>query len=161
MPRQQRRLFDEEEVATDSRLLVKLVDRLSSRLGETAVLRVSPVADAQPEQAVSVASWTKGGDTGETFSAELARHRPLRLLRSPHPLPVTSVVPDGPPMQMIWHGCSHRVLRQWGPERIETGWWRKADVQRDYYRVEWEDGTHVWAFRERRLGTWFLHGFFD
>ena len=54
-----------------------------------------------------------------------------------------------------------RVVRSWGPERIATGWWRAQDVERDYYRAEWEDGTHVWVYRDQRSGRWFLHGFFD
>ena len=53
------------------------------------------------------------------------------------------------------------MVRCWGPERIATGWWRARDVERDYYRAEWEDGTHAWIFRDRRGGRWFLHGFFE
>ena len=54
-----------------------------------------------------------------------------------------------------------RVVRSWGPERIATGWWRAQDVERDYYRAEWEDGTQVWVYRDQRNGRWFFHGFFD
>jgi protein ImuB len=92
---------------------------------------------------------------------EHARCRPFRLLAVPQPIAVVSVVPDGPPIRMTWRGCDCRVVRCWGPERIATGWWRAPDVQRDYYRAEWEDGTHVWIFRDRRGGRWFLHGFFE
>ena len=62
---------------------------------------------------------------------------------------------------MVWRGQDYPVVRCWGPERIATGWWRARDVQRDYYRAEWEEGTQVWVYRERRTGRWFLHGFFD
>ncbi len=53
------------------------------------------------------------------------------------------------------------MVRSWGPERIATGWWRAQDVERDYYRAEWEDGTQVWVYRDQQNGRWFLHGFFD
>ena len=79
----------------------------------------------------------------------------------PQPIAVSSVVPDGPPVRMVWQGEDRLVARAWGPERIETGWWRAQDVERDYYRAEWEDGTQVWVYRDQRNGRWFLHGFFD
>ena len=77
------------------------------------------------------------------------------------PIDVTSIVPDGPPIRMVWNRQDCLVVRSWGPERIATGWWRAQDVERDYYRAEWEDGTQVWVYRDQRNGRWFLHGFFD
>ena len=71
------------------------------------------------------------------------------------------MVADGPPIRMVWNRQDRPVVRSWGPERIATGWWRAQDVERDYYRVEWEDGTHAWVYRDQRNGRWFLHGFFD
>ena len=65
------------------------------------------------------------------------------------------------PIRMVWQREDCRVVRSWGPERIATGWWRAEDVERDYYRAEWEDGTQVWVYRDQRNGRWFLHGFFD
>jgi protein ImuB len=54
----------------------------------------------------------------------------------------------------------HQVARAWGPERIETGWWRKWPVRRDYYRVETTAGQRFWLFRRLQDGKWFLHGAF-
>jgi protein ImuB len=54
----------------------------------------------------------------------------------------------------------HRVHRAWGPERIETGWWRKGLICRDYFRVETTEGRRFWLFRHAG-GQWYLHGFFD
>ena len=62
---------------------------------------------------------------------------------------------------MVWRGRTIPWSAAWGPERIATGWWRGPDVQRDYYRAEWDEGTHVWIYRDRRTDRWFLHGFFD
>jgi protein ImuB len=93
--------------------------------------------------------------------SDQARCRPSRLLADPQPITVVSVVPDGAPIRVTWRKQDCRVVRSWGPERIATGWWRTPDVQRDYYRAEWEDGTHAWIFRDRRGGRWFLHGFFE
>jgi protein ImuB len=95
------------------------------------------------------------------LTPEQSRGRPLRLLGQPEPIEVTSIVPDGPPIRMVWNRKDCLVVRSWGPERIATGWWRAKDVERDYYRAEWEDGTHVWVYRNQRDGRWFFHGFFD
>lgn len=147
-----------------SRHVDSLVERLSSRLGDDMVLRVEAVADALPECAFQFLPWTRvtPGRTNEPpLTPELWRCRPCRLFSVPQPLMVLSVIPDGPPILMTWLNEDHRVARCWGPERIATGWWRAADARRDYYRVEWEDGTHVWTFRNQRDGQWFLHGFFE
>jgi protein ImuB len=52
------------------------------------------------------------------------------------------------------------VARHWGPERIETGWWRGRTIRRDYYRVEITSGNRFWLFRQLDDDNWFLHGSF-
>ncbi len=86
--------------------------------------------------------------------------RPLKLEPEPIPLEVVSVVPHGPPIQFHWHGQQQRIARAWGPERIETGWWRGRYVQRDYYRVETTTAARFWLFRRLIDEKWFLHGIF-
>jgi protein ImuB len=73
-------------------------------------------------------------------------------------LEVLSIVPDGPPLRFRYRGEDHRVARFWGPERIETGWWRHRPVWRDYYRVETNAGAWFWLFQRRDDGRWRLHG---
>ncbi len=87
--------------------------------------------------------------------------RPLRLLPRPLAAAVTSIAPDGPPLRFQLDGCQHTVARSWGPERIETGWWRGRTVGRDYFRVETAAGSRFWLFRRLRDGKWFLHGLFE
>jgi protein ImuB len=87
--------------------------------------------------------------------------RPLHLETPPAPLQVLSLAPEGPPLQFRWRGDWRRVARAWGPERIQTGWWRGPYVQRDYYRVETTEGARFWLFRRLTDAAWFLHGIFD
>jgi hypothetical protein len=87
--------------------------------------------------------------------------RPLCLKPRPVPIEVISVVPDGPPVRFRWHGGEHVIENSWGPERIETGWWRGPHVKRDYYRVETAAGQRFWLFRQTGTGKWFLHGTFE
>ncbi len=51
--------------------------------------------------------------------------RPIWLADPPVAIAVISVVPDGPPAQFHYAEVDYRIARAWGPERIETGWWRK------------------------------------
>jgi protein ImuB len=156
--------LDVEIEVDPSRTFNALVDRLSSRLEANAVLRVECLPDAQPECVVRLVPWT-AIEASKTepyvLPPPLSRGRPLRLLVIPQPIEVSSIVPDGPPIHVLWRGRDRPVIRAWGPERIETGWWRGPDVERDYYRAELEEGTHAWIYRDRRTGRWFLHGFFD
>jgi len=152
----------------DPEELCVLIDRLGSRLGPEAVTRAALVPDAQPEYAcrfepLAQTDGERAGGKKAKRPEDLPRlvQRPLRLLPSPALLQVVSVVPDGPPVQFQWAGVSYRVSAAWGPERIETGWWRDRDVRRDYYVVVTHLGNRFWLFRRRDDGRWFLHGCFD
>jgi protein ImuB len=103
----------------------------------------------------------RASGTRHREQASLFRLRPVRLEREPLALEVLSVVPHGPPIQFYLQGTWQRVTRAWGPERIQTGWWRGRYVQRDYYRVETPTGARFWLFRRLSDETWFLHGVFD
>jgi protein ImuB len=156
--------FGDAAEAGISRSFSDLVDRLTSRLEARAITRAEVLPDPQPEHGVRLVPWTSpplAQQKSMMLSPEQSRGRPFRLLGTPLAIDVSSIVPDGPPFRMMWRGQGCRVIRAWGPERIATGWWRSQDVERDYYRAEWEDGTHVWVYRDQRNGRWFLHGFFD
>ena len=66
-----------------------------------------------------------------------------------------------PPSCFRIAGRQYHVARSWGPERIETGWWRGRHVGRDYFHVETTAGSHFWLFRRLRDDRWFLHGIFE
>ncbi len=86
--------------------------------------------------------------------------RPTRLLAAPAPVEAQADE-HGAPTAFRYAGRDHRVLRAWGPERIETGWWRGADVRRDYYCVQVESGERFWLFFCISSARWFVHGFFS
>lgn len=72
------------------------------------------------------------------------------------------------PNQIQLAGRTYSIIHSWGPERIETGWWKGPSVRRDYYRVELDDGQWWWIFRafptaksRDRRSSWMLHGYFD
>jgi len=158
----QQEMFAGDSARENPRHLAGLVDRLSSRLGRRAVLGVRLCHDAQPELA-----WRGDPLVSDTRRRRLRKivprempPRPLRLLPRPIRLVATSIMPDGPPLRFHMRGREHRVEHTWGPERIETGWWRGRTVGRDYYRVETATGRRFWLFRRLRDGQWFVQGMF-
>jgi protein ImuB len=146
------------------RQLPALIERLSSRLGEKAVLRPRLWPDAQPEYACRLEPWTQISPRpkadGQEPGTEPAPPRPPCLKPRPISLPVVPLTPGGPPQRFQWNGQVHTVAHCWGPERIETGWWRGKDVRRDYYLVETTNGRRFWLFRTIGGESWFLHGTF-
>jgi protein ImuB len=82
------------------------------------------------------------------------------LKSRPVEITVVSTVPAGPPLRFFWNKESHAIARSWGPERIETGWWRGNDISRDYFLVESTNGNRFWIYRSLEDGMWFLHGTF-
>jgi len=178
-----------QRLGDDPRAVALLIDRLSNRLGREAVVRARLLPDAQPEFAwryepaianaerearnaerrnkhrvlrnVEIAPHRGTRAAGRLPVPRLSLSRPLCLLPQPLPLVVVSIVPDGPPLVFTSGGVEWRIERTWGPERIQTGWWRAPSVARDYYRVETATGQWFWLFRQLIDGRWFLHGFFE
>lgn len=154
-------LFDEEHCPQQKQQLSVLVNRLRSRLGNSAVLRSTLVAAAQAEYAYRyqpILQQARRRSPPPTFSC-LPWQRPVHLLPQPAPLFVVGIA-AGPPRQFQWRRETFQIHAIWGPERIEVGWWRGNFVKRDYYRVETTAGNRYWLFR-RHDGRWFLHGIFD
>jgi protein ImuB len=157
----------EDERAPDLLELSALVDQLSSQFGREVVTSPKLIADAQPEYACCFEPALGVPGAAEPpprlvglFHGSPPR-RPLRMYREPIPIAAVSVVPEGTPGRFRWQGVDFTVGHSWGPERIETGWWRGHDVRRDYYVVETTEGARFWIFRRRDDDRWFLHGCFD
>lgn len=133
-----------------------LVERLSSRLGNAAVLRPRLVADAQPELAFEYEPWLAAPKRMPDVRPPVRMTRPTCLRERPEPVRVMPV--GGPPGWIAWADREYAVERTWGPERIETGWWRGDDVRRDYYVAETTDGERLWLFRDLAAGGWYVQG---
>jgi protein ImuB len=124
---------------------LQLVERLQARLGMEAVNGLALYPDHRPELA-----WRAVEPGAESPSAAFPP-RPLWLLARPRPLAVREHTPwlEGP---LALHA---------GPERIESGWWDGADMDRDYFVAQAPSGPRFWVFRERSgQDRWFVHGIF-
>jgi protein ImuB len=129
-----------------------LIEHLRARLGAQAVHGIARVSEHRPENAWRVAEPAlTPRESPCTEDAGQRLRRPLWLLQAPRALQQLRGRPrhEGP-LELLA-----------GPERIESGWWDGADVQRDYYVAKDPDGSRLWIFREcAGSRQWFLHGIF-
>ena len=136
------------------------IEQLRARLGHDGVYSPGMGADHRPErigravEPLATAASASASASAGAAAALLpwsAPRRPLWLLAAPRPLEEIRGMPRS-------DGVLELVQ---GPERIETGWWDGADIERDYYVARNPRGAWLWIFRERTAPhTWFLHGLF-
>jgi len=159
-------LLPEDEAGS---VVVPLVERLRSRLGDHAVATPSLQAEHRPEHAASEAPAVglHGAPRPRTGRAAAPKSRQTKAARRGTPAPAA------PPRPLWLLDCARPlagvleakpwVLRD-GPERIESGWWDGGDCRRDYFVAETPDGEMAWIYRDHRYaaddGEWFMHGLF-
>jgi protein ImuB len=129
-----------------------LVEHLRARLGANAVYGLRRVPGHRPENAQVVAEPVLAPDVKRRpDDAGAPFRRPLWLQQAPQELDSQRGRPR--------YGGALTLLE--GPERIESGWWDGADVERDYYVARDANGAHLWIYREcESPRRWFLHGVF-
>jgi protein ImuB len=137
--------------------LPELLDRAGHRI---AIVRQAPLLSHWPEYAAAPADAYADPGVPAAWGRAI---RPIRLLRVPLAVVVTTLNPDGPPVQLRHAGRLFRVLTAIGPERLKPEWWGD-DVhrpRRDYYRLQTVEGPRLWVCRLLEPGAearWFLHG---
>ena len=158
-------LFGDDPQTNALRALNTLIDRLSSRLGAEAVLRVELLPDSQPEHVVRLGPWTNPDPRKSdrfTLTPEQSRGRPLRLLGRPEPIEVTSIVPDGPPIRMVWNRAGlPGGPRLGGRNGSRPAGGRAQDVERRLLPCRMGGRHSGMGLSRPRTGRWFFHGFFD
>jgi protein ImuB len=172
-------LFVKTSATTAARALL---ERLRGRFGAASVHGLGLIAEHRPERAWTkvpfdgaacageprIASCIRGtsaihGGRPQCASCDCGtsaihggrlepsrRARPLWLLLDPLPL-------SSPEARRYYGGRVHLTS---GPERIESGWWDRHDVGRDYYVAVSSEGQRLWVYRHRERRDWHLHGLF-
>ncbi len=164
----------------DNDELAALIDRIAARIGGRRVVvhlsqdthipeRAEWAAPAQHHLAAAALAVWPARAVGEPPL------RPLRLFEKPEVIKVIAQVPDGPPAWFQWRRATHTVVHVEGPERVAMEWWRSQEEKptRDYFRVEDEEGSRFWLYRDglydreivQEKGkvvqpNWFMHGLF-
>jgi protein ImuB len=152
-------LFGGRVGSTHEEDVAGLIERLTSRLGPASVLRPRLVAEELPELAAEFDPWATAPKRPPVVRPPAALTRPP-VLRDPEPVRVLPAS-GAPPGWLQWADREYTVERSWGPERIETGWWRGSDVRRDYYVLETTDGERFWVYRDLAAGGWYVQGVFQ
>ncbi|MFC7611211.1 Y-family DNA polymerase [Teichococcus aestuarii] len=137
--------------------LAELLDRAGHRI---AIARRAPLLSHWPEYAVAPADPYADPGVPAAWGRAI---RPIRLLRVPLLVAVTTAAPDGRPVQLRHAGRLYRVLAAIGPERLTPEWWGEDGhrPRRDYYRLQTAEGPRLWVCRLLEPGAearWFLHG---
>jgi len=155
-------LFD-RDAPSHARQYAVLLNRLSSRLGEEAVLVPCLLPDPIPERAVRMHGVSEATPAGSTpFATRFhGLDRPTSLFPEPRPIEVIAGLPQGPPAVVFWQGTRFDIVYAADPERIESGWWDGESVCRDYYWLETTAGQWLWVFRRLQDHRWFWHGEFS
>lgn len=144
--------------ADEEREIRYLIDRLSARFGSHRVLCFRPNDTHIPERAYSAvpAQYVEKKDI-PWQRRQLEKEAPRRPLRLFSPEPAEFL--PGDPLRFRWRNAQHEVRKLEGPERIAMEWWRAPGLDRDYFRMEDEEGRRYWLYREDG-SRWFLHGVF-
>lgn len=154
-------LFDSDPLRPLQREVDRLIDRLSSRLGRRQVLLPRLLPDPRPERACEYVPALNTSTNRRQAGTAQTLCRPIRLFDPPKPIPVHVAQPSGIPALCRLEEHDEQICQAWGPERIETGWWRGRPIGRDYYRIELAGGSRLWIFRDLAARGWFLHGAFE
>jgi protein ImuB len=151
-----------EDDVTDVTPLIDIYGNRGQR-----VYRVAPVASDVPERSVQRIS-----AAADPVAATWVSHwrRPVRLLARPELIEAIALMPDRPPVSIVWRGKRRKIKRADGPERIFGEWWQhdaEMEAVRDYFVIEDEAGERLWVFRsgdgidpDTGSHRWFCHGIF-
>lgn len=124
-----------------------VVARLTEKLGFDRAFMASLLESYFPEK-----SWKKTLDEPTQEESTLPK-RPLRILKEPQLIRKLDSF-------FLYRKRKWKVTAMHGPERLSVEWWLK-EKERDYYRVETEQGEELWIFSHPETKEFFLHGIFD
>lgn len=142
----------------------ELLNTLVVRLGEDRVRRAIFHPSYIPERSFSFEPIRADGKeplpSGPTHS--LVVDRPPHLFSPPERAKVIAMLPDKPPSWIDWRQSGGKIIYGTGPERIAPEWWH-SDIttpaeERDYFKVQTENGAWLWVFRNNHTHEWFVHG---
>lgn len=157
----QKNLFDDQS-RQDSHELALLVNRLASRVGNSRVSRLEKQASHDPRRSFRYLPATEFEAKPYRLTAlqvDHLRRLPLALYEDQSQPVQVKMLSDNTPAAIL-HQSWQEVVHCWGPERVETGWWRGRGWRRDAYWIELTDGGWLWLNFDRRTRQWQLAGEF-
>jgi len=135
----------------------QLSDKLVSRLGDSAIFRVTKESEHLPELAnkrlpincTHIEEALANYQAKQPPKSEVLKDQPLWLLEKPTRLMQRNRLP-------IFEG--HLTIIH-GPNRISSHWWETLQ-SRDYFIARQRNGRLLWVFFDRVKQNWFIHGLY-
>jgi protein ImuB len=144
----------------------ELLNTLTTRLGKEQVATVVFQSSYIPERSFAyrpLAAHREKARAPSTTVRPLSLGRPPYLFQEPERVTALAMLPDKPPARLYWKGKELTVLQATGPERISPEWWLMEqgaqETEREYFRLQDQDGRWLWVFRDRKNMEWFVQGF--
>ncbi|MEO0529737.1 MAG: hypothetical protein AAF266_04075, partial [Planctomycetota bacterium] len=156
---QQRSLFEVSQ-SDSPHALAMFINRIANRVGAERICRVEKRRSIDPQHAYALMPAVDAAPSEFRMTpAERERARRLPLMLFGDAGEAVGVETDelGTPRQVTLRNV-HQVIRCWGPERVETGWWRRRGRRRDAYWVELDNGSRLWLWFDLRSRQWCLAG---
>jgi protein ImuB len=157
----QKKLFDDQPRQNPHELAM-LINRLSSRVGAERVLRIEKQASHDPSRCFRYLPATEYEATKYRLTTQQAarmRRLPLAFYGHQSKRIEVGTEEDHAPRQILLQRW-RKVVRTWGPERVETGWWRGRGLRRDAYWIELTCGARLWLLYDRHSQQWRCAGEF-
>ena len=141
----------------------ELLNTFVAALGPGNLKQVELNQSYIPEKSFSFRPMSKSPVSKKQLRITETMERPSLLFPEPEAVVAISLVPDYPPVQIIWRGEPFKIRKGLGPERISEEWWNSSleygsDSFRDYFKVQDENGRWLWVFRDGASLKWFVHG---
>lgn len=155
---EQEHFLANKEIAVSNQEKESLLNNFSLIIGKRNIQKVELHQTHIPEKSFQFVPLEK-----ETISKgeknNLSFDYPGYLFATPIKIKAISLLPDKPPVQISWKGCSLKVLESSGPERLSDEWWKNENrEEREYFKIQDELGRWLWIYRNRGSLEWFLHG---
>lgn len=145
---------EENEVARD-----ELLNTFVVRLGKERVSKVGFHQSYIPERSYRYVPIVVEGGGPEAHSLHVVGDRPSYIFHIPEEIEAIALLPDKAPSWIRWRSSSYKIIKGSYPERIAPEWWDPStSLERDYFKVQEEEGKWFWVYRENPSQRWFIHG---
>ena len=145
-------------------------EALGQLMDDQGSVAVEPENSAHPlldrRTAWTSVSATRVMERAHAYAASLSRSGEpaltLQLLPEPQRIAVATFKRRGDEIPRTYRDAAgtYDIVEAAGPDCVSGGRWDDA-YARDYFRCVVDSGGLVWLYRDKRSGTWYLHGWWD
>lgn len=139
----------------------ELLNTFVVRLGKDRVSQVGFQHSYIPERSYRYVPVLIDSGGPEAHSLHVIGDRPSYIFNAPEEIEAIALLPDKAPSWIRWRSTSYKIIKGSYPERISPEWWDprgSSNDERDYFKIQEEEGKWFWVYRENSSQRWFIHG---